>query len=282
MKFKDRQDMPPKYILLIFTVICLILLLLSLFFEDTLKPLKYITGVTVTPMQSGINSVGVAITDKLQTLQDIQSLQEENAVLKEQLEAYSNETKEYQQDIYELERLRDLYELDEKYPSYEKVAARVISKDAGNWFNVFYIDKGTNDGIQVDCNVLAGNGLAGIVTEVGPDWAKVRAIIDDTSNVGATIVSNSELCTVSGDLKEIENGYLTVNYIDKSVTVNSGDELVTSHVSDKYLPGITIGYINEVTLDSNNLTQSATLVPVVDFKNIQEVLVITELKQTVE
>ena len=59
----------------------------------------------------------------------------------------------------------------------------MIGKDSGNWFSTFTIDKGSNDGIKVDQNVLAGSGLVGIVTQTGPTWATVRAIIDDSSNV---------------------------------------------------------------------------------------------------
>ena len=57
----------------------------------------------------------------------------------------------------------------------------------------FTIDKGSNDGISVDCNVMAGAGLCGIVTAVGPNWARVRAIIDDNSNVSAMISTTYRL-----------------------------------------------------------------------------------------
>jgi len=60
--------------------------------------------------------------------------------------------------------------------------------------------------------------------------------------------------------------------------VQVGDQIVTSHISDKYLQGILIGYISEITVDSNNLTRSGYITPVVDFKNLQEVLVITTTK----
>ena len=40
-----------------------------------------------------------------------------------------------------------------------------------------------------------------------------------------------------------------------------------------------IGYVNELTPDSNNLTKSGTLTPAVDFEHLHTVLVITDLKQ---
>lgn len=282
MRFKEKHEVPPKYILLGLTIVCLALLLVSLLFERTLYPLKSVTTAILVPMQETINSVGIYVESKTEMLEQLRTLQTENAELKEQLETYKAEAKEYQQDIYELDRLRVLYNLDESYPSYEKVAARVISKDTGNWFNTFIINKGTADGIDVDCNVLSGNGLVGIVTEVGSNWAKIRTIIDDTNKVSAMFISNSELCTVCGNLTEMEDGYIDVEFIDKDADVNDGDELVTSYISDKYLSGITIGYVSDITLDTNNLTKSAKVIPVVDFSNIQEVLVIKEKKQRIE
>ena len=182
----------------------------------------------------------------------------------------------------ELERLRELYKLDAQYKDYEKIGARVIGTGSMNWFDNFIIDKGSNDGIADDMNVICGNGLVGIVTDVGPDTAVVRSIIDDSSNVSAIVLNSDKLCIVQGDAKSIADGYIKVLNIPKEVEVNEGDEIVTAAISDKFLPGITIGYVEEITIDSNNLTKTAKLYPAVDFENIHEVLVITQLKQSGE
>ena len=282
MRFNNKKSIPPKYILLILTMVCLLLIGASVAFEEVLTPLRFITGVTITPMQKGINAVGNWVTDKIDMLADIRDLQAENEELRSQLDAYQSENKMIMSDTNELNDLRKLYELDSRYPDYEKVAANVISKDSGNWFDTFILDKGSNAGIQVGCNVMAGNGLVGIVTEVGPNYSKVRAIIDDNSNVSAMFLTNSSLCNVVGDEKYMDDGYIRVEHIDKDLDVSEGDELVTSNISDKFLPGITIGYVQKLTLDSNNLTMSADLVPAVDFDNIQTVLVVLELKQSKE
>ena len=282
MRFNNKKSIPPTYILLILTMVCLLLIGASVAFEEVLTPLRFITGVTITPMQKGINAVGNWVTDKIDMLADIRDLQAENEELRTQLDAYQSENKMIMSDTNELNDLRKLYELDSRYPDYEKVAANVISKDSGNWFDTFILDKGSNAGIQVGCNVMAGNGLVGIVTEVGPNYSKVRAIIDDNSNVSAMFLTNSSLCNVIGDEKYMDDGYIRVEHIDKDLDVSEGDELVTSNISDKFLPGITIGYVQKLTLDSNNLTMSADLVPAVDFDNIQTVLVVLELKQSKE
>ena len=64
--------------------------------------------------------------------------------------------------------------------------------------------------------------------------------------------------------------------------VVAGDKVVTSNISDRYLPGILIGYIATVEEDSNHLTMSGKLTPVVDFEHLSDVLVITETKKLME
>ena len=195
--------------------------------------------------------------------------------------AIQKQVAQYQQNSYELERLQALYELDLQYYDYKKTAARVISKDTGGWFQVFYVDKGTDDGVVEGCNVMYGNGLCGIVTEAGKDYAKVRAIIDDTSNVNGMILPSEAICNVEGSASNYENGYLIAENIDKDAEVGDGDQVVTSYVSSKYLSGINIGYVTKIEEDSNNLTKTAYITPACDFSKIQEVLIVLQTKKTV-
>jgi len=131
--------------------------------------------------------------------------------------------------------------------------------------------------------VISGGGLVGIVTKTGDNWAQVRSIIDDMSNVSAQVLSTSDLCFVKGDLQMMEEGFIQIHQLkDPENQVVKGEKIVTSHISDKYHEGILIGYIDEVALDANNLTKSGTLTPAVDFEHLRTVLVITNLKQNVE
>lgn len=278
MNFHDKKEIPSKYIYLFLAVVCFILLFFSVVFENHFSPLKAITSAIITPMQTGINEVGTSIYNKVTNNKEKEALLEENKDLQGKLDEYMAEIKKYEQESYELTRLQGLLELKEEYADYETVGARVIATDSTNWFYTFIINKGTDDGIQVGCNVLAGNGLAGIVTEAGKNYAKVRSIIDDNSNVPAAVSGTETLCTVSGDLSSMEDGYINVGYINKADTIEEGAELVTSHVSSLFLPGLLIGYVSDVKMDANNLTQSAKCIPVVDFNNLQEVLVILVLK----
>ena len=195
------------------------------------------------------------------------------------------------QNKYELTRLQDLYKLDKDYSTYKKIAARVIGKDTGNYFNLFTIDKGSDDGIKVDMNVISGGGLVGIVSSVGKnyarvraikDYAKVRAIIDDESSVSVSFANTSDTAIASGDLKLITKGYMNLTEIPQKTKVSEGDLVVTSRISNKFLPGIPVGYVTKTKKDANELTQSGQLMPIVDFEHIDEVLVITKLKEVLK
>ena len=136
------------------------------------------------------------------------------------------------------------------------------------------INRGSNDGIRVDNNVIAGKGLVGIVTEVGPTWATVRAIIDDSSNVSAMTVSTDDTCVIEGDLELIDEGKLRFSQLyDREDKVSVGERIVTSNISEKYVEGLFIGYVSEIQLDTNNLTKIGTIVTPVDFQHLKDVFV---------
>lgn len=280
MKKKKQTSISNKYWLLALSLICVLLMGLSFFSDKAAGPFRVIANATVIPMQKGITQIGTWLGDVNDDFQTLKEIQKENDALKARIDELTVENNNLQENKYELERLQALYKLDQNYAEYEKVGAHVIAKDSGNWFSTFTIDKGSIHGIQVDMNVMAGSGLVGIVTKVGPTWATVRSIIDDSSNISGMVLSTSDKCIVRGDLSLINSGKIRFEQMENNDNeVEVGDQIVTSYISDKYLQGILVGYVSEISVDSNNLTRSGYITPVVDFKNLQEVLVITKTKK---
>ncbi len=283
MRRKNRLRIPSRYLLLGLTVLCVGAMFLSFLTDFDGGILNKVSGYVLIPIQRGINSAGGWTRERVDNLEDLKAVRNENEQLKEQLAELTLQNNSLLQERYELQELRNLYELDNDYSSLNKIAASVIGKDTGNWFNMFIIDKGSDDGIRVDMNVIAGGGLVGIVTKTGPGWSQVRSIIDDMSNVSAMVLKNSDLCYVHGDLQQITEGTLQLNQLrDLDNEVEHGDKVVTSYASAKYHKGILIGYVNEIGMDANNLTKSGTLTPAADFEHLSTVLVITDLKQQVD
>lgn len=282
MRRRTKISIDPKYIFLVLFILCIILIIVSFKFEDKMAPIKTTVGDVVTPMQNGINIMGAKIRKKLDFLQNMQTLIEKNEKLQKQVDELSYKNRILQQEQYELESLRKQYELDAEYSSYPKVAAKVISGEATNWFHTFTINKGKDDGLAVDMNVLAGEGLVGIITEVGHHYARVRSVIDDNSTLSGMFLKSNDTCLVSGNLELMDDGIIEVSEVPAEIEVKDGDEIVTSRISSKYLPGILVGYVKDVTMDASNMTQSGYLMPAADFTNLDTVLVITKIKDSSE
>lgn len=278
-----KLQIPSKYLLLILTTFSVFLMLFTFMTDFVGGPLNRWAGVLIIPFQEGVSEVGGWLSDRSDELVQIKDVLAENKLLKQKIDDLTLENTQLQQDKYELNNLRQLYELDAQYTQYDKVGARIIGRDAGNWFSSFTINKGADDGIQIDMNVIAGGGLVGRVSKVGGNWAKVTGIIDDNSNVSAMILATSDNFIVSGDLELMSEGVINFDQlVDSKNQVQIGDKIVTSNISEKYLPGILIGYITTINTDSNNLSKSGTLTTAVDFEHLEEVLVITELKQSMK
>ena len=279
-KFRFRIHLKSKHLLAIMTFFCVSAIVATLASGVTSAPLKEAAGLIIVPFEKSIASIGQWMTGVQDSFREKEYLIQQNEELQTTVDTLTEQNNVLLQDQAELARLEQLYELDEEYTDYPKVAARIISKDPGNWYDTFMINRGSNDGIRVDNNVIAGKGLVGIVTEVGSNWATVRSIIDDSSNVSAMTVSTDDICVVEGDLELIDEGKLRFSQLyDREDKVSVGERIVTSNISDKYVEGLFIGYVSEIELDTNNLTKTGTLVTPVDFQHLKDVFVITTNKQ---
>ena len=267
MNKKKKFQMKSKHLLVLMTFLCISAILLTFTQVVSVSPLREAASRVIVPFQNGINQVGTWMSGKLEGFQDVEELAAQNKELEQRVAELTEENTRLAQNQEELARLQELYQLDQSYSEYDKVAAQVISKDPA-------------DGIEKDMNVIAGGGLVGLVAEVETNCATVRSIIDDSSSVSGMTASTSDTCIVSGDLRLMDEGKLAFSQMSTENAVAVGEQIVTSNISDKYLRGILIGYVSEVTEDSNHLTNTGYITPAVDFKHIQEVLVIKELKQT--
>lgn len=268
-----------RYFLVGLSIFCICMIGITSLKGSLLNPLRNAVGYVLVPIQSGVNAVGGSIYDEASEIRQLKTALEENERLQARVDELTEENTRLRAEQLELERLRELYELDTQYMQYNKVGARIIAKDTSSWFSVFRIDKGAEDGIKEDMNVIAGGGLVGIVTDVGANYATVRSIIDDSSEVSAMAQQSGDTCIVSGDLKLFNEGRLNLGYMEKDDDIKDGDMIVTSNISGKFLPGILIGYATDITVDySDNLTKSGYVIPVAQFDRLQEVLVITDLK----
>lgn len=278
MNRRNDLKLPKKRYLVIGIGICIGLIALSLKVEGAVKPIKNSLSSVTTPVQSQMNEKGNWLIDHVSFLSNIANIKKENDALREKIKELDKKVSQMEKEETELKRLRKLLELSEKYDEYPTVGANVIGRGPGNWFDTIVIDKGKKDGIEEGMNVLAGDGLVGIVTEVQNSSSTIMSIIDDGSNVSAMSLETGDICMVNGNQEMMEKGYIGVEDIDKEAKVKEGEKMITSNISSKYLAGLTIGTIKDIELSDSKLSKTAKLEPVVDFKHLQEVLIIKKVK----
>ena len=275
-----KKRVSAKFIFIVLMCVSASLILLSVFAGDRIKFINNTIGSILTPVQKGLNSIGRTVSDAFSPDRDKEALESENERLESEVESLKALVNENEMNMSEIESMRELLDMKENFRDYDTVGATIIGKDAGNWYDVFIIDKGTKDGIKVGMNVIADNGLCGIVSEAYYNHSKVRAIIDDMSSVSAMSTNSRDLCFVNGSLEKRADGTVMVEMLTEKTNIAIGDEIVTSYVSDAFLPGIRIGYITEIP-EQQGSVRYAVLTPVVDFEHLTYVLIIKEKKSDI-
>lgn len=278
MKNKIKRIITPRKLLIAVVCLCVALTALSYVSDRLVTPLREAVSQIIIPLQRGMNGIGIGAVQREEKLRTIDELTAKNEELSQRLTELEEENKQLKVDTKDLADLRSLYDTDQLYASYEKTGATIIGASSQNWNSSLTLDKGSADGMAVDMNVIADDGLVGIISEVHNNYSIVTTIIGDNSYVSAMDEVSHDVCSVRGDITLMDTGFIHIERFKENAEVNDGDRIITSNISTKYLPGLFIGYAREVTPDGNALTKSGKVEPAVDFEHLQKVLVITQLK----
>lgn len=277
-----RSRLNSRAALFAVVVLCILSLLLQYFRRDDAVSIATIAGAVVVPFQEGINAVGGFVFDTEQKRKDLNSAKERIEELEKENESLKLQNELNGQLVKENEDLRRLLRAKDRIKDYEILEASVIGADGTGILKRFTIDRGSLDGIKKDMNVINGEGLVGYVSQVGLNYAIVTCIIEDGINVSAMTKNNRKNCIVTGSLELMEKGELNLENALSSIDFDTDSTLVTSDISDRYLPGLLIGYVTEHQIDPGELTISGKVKTAVDFSDIREVLVITTMKEKPE
>jgi len=200
---------------------------------------------------------------------DLRNLREENLRLTREAAVLQRRISYLEEQALETQRLQGLLAMREISRA-EFLAARVVGKDATNWFKTVLIDRGSLAGIRRNQPVVAPDGLVGRVVEVTPTAAKVQLITDPVSAAGGLIQRTRVTGIVSGSL----GAGLKVRYLPLMADIVIGDEVVTSGMGGVFPKGIPLGRVIAAERRSGALFQEATLVPKVDLSRLEEVLIL--------
>jgi rod shape-determining protein MreC len=204
---------------------------------------------------------------------DLRSVRKENKRLQLETTMLKRRLDQLQDQALETQRLERLLAMRQASQA-EFLTARVVGKDATNWFKTVLLDRGSLEGIRRNQPVLAPDGLVGRVVEVTPTSARVQLLTDPVSAVGGLVQRTRVTGIVSGNL----GAGARVSYLPLMADVAVGDEVVTSGMGGVFPKGILIGRITSVERKSGALFQEATLQSAVDLSRLEEVLILTNLE----
>ncbi len=264
------------FIISIITIIILVAIGVSADRNSKLNWLNNIISVPLTPVQGFLTSVGQRVEDGFAFFKDIEAVRKENESLRSYVSELEKENRELKSFKDKNEELRQALSLKAQFGDYQFLGANIIAIDPGNWFNIFKIDIGSREGIQIDYPVVtSGKGLVGRILSSDLTSSKVLTIIDEESAVAGWISkAGGGHAIVRGDMALKEKGLCKMDYIPLEVDVEVGDIIETSGLGGKYPKGILIGKVVEVRKTNSEMNRYAVIEPAADFKRLEEVYVL--------
>ena len=229
----------------------------------------------LTPIRTGASR----LTDQAQQLYNYmfryESIVAENESLKQQIAQLEEDARMADSIARENDRLRDALSMKEAREDFQLVDCYIISRSSQEWSSTFTVNRGSAAGIQVGmCVVTANSEVIGLVSEVGPNYAVVRSVMDSSLEISATIASSGYNGMVQGGYASGQQGLLRMDYLPSNSVIRNNDQVVTSG-STVYPRNLIIGYVVDADFDDTGVAKYALLKPAVNVGSLEQVFVVT-------
>lgn len=265
-------------VLLALCIVMFAFLLRATMTMGTSTVVEQIVGTITAPVQSLTSGLSGSITGFLDQFLRASEISQENEQLREENRKLIEQMVDYENYKHENESLKEQLGIQEENPQWETMTASVIGRDPSDQFYSFTIDKGTLDGVSYQDPVITADGLVGIVSEVGPVFAKVTTILDVRLNVACQDVRTQDVATISGDIEMAQQGKCKMSLIPRESGIAKGDIVQTAGTSGLYPQGIVVGRVSDVGFEPQGTMMYAVVEPANDIKSIKDVVIITSFK----
>jgi rod shape-determining protein MreC len=222
----------------------------------------------MSPFLKAAHWAGQGLSGTWSSYVDLRGVERENRRLHEQIDALALKAQETEEARQELVRLREILDLRDSVP-WTTVAARVIARGADGSARIVTLDRGGHDGIRVNMPVLTSRGVVGRVIEAAPGASKIQTILDPNSGVAGLI----QRTRVQGMIVGAGERGCRMEYVNELSNIEVGDVIITSGLDQIYPKGYTIGIVASIG-EGEGLTKLVELRPEVDFRRLEEVLVV--------
>ena len=201
------------------------------------------------------------------------ALREQNARLLNQLKAdfaWPDSTREFVSDTVRIDSL-------EQYRKFLYLPAEVISNSVSSQQNYLMLHRGSAQGVSPNMAVVGPEGVIGTVVNVSRNMSVVMSMLHRQTKIVAVLKKGSGFGEVTWD--GIDPHFVTLSKVPKTITVKKGDTVVTSQFSDKYPPGETVGYVEEVREDQVTSTYNLKVRTATNFFTVQHAFVVRNLQR---
>jgi len=265
-----------KIILAIVTVVIAVSIF-CIVLGGRISPQSDIIGTFTAPFKEGFATVSNAVSDFVSAYTEGEKAMLENAELKAEMAKVREKVADYDKILRENEFYKEFLEIKEANPDFKFTPATKISRDKLDPYKGFVINKGTTDGLEEYDTVITSDGLVGYISEVGLTTSKVSTILSPDITLGALSNRTNDSGVISGSLDLAEKGFTKFYNLSRSCNIAVGDYAITS--GEGIFPsGILIGEVKSVSSDEYNTSIYAEIKPFADFKNLKDVMVITDFK----
>lgn len=234
-----------------------------------------IISVVTAPFRAAAAKISDSATGVFHKYVEADKVLAENEQLKERVRILNQQLVDFEKYKQENEQLREYLELKDEHPDYVFAYAAVIGRGSADRFYSFTIDKGSLAGIKERDPVITADGLVGLVTEVGLNYAKVITVYDIALDIGAYNVSTGDIGIVSGKVDLALEGHCRFSLVDRASQMAAGNLVYTSGYGGIYPKGIAIGEIVDTEIEGHGMSLYAVLKPIVDVEQVKTVQVIT-------
>ena len=207
-------------------------------------------------------------------------VEEENERLRKKVIFLESELARAKEAAQENLRLRRLLKLAETFKHEAPVAARVVGKPLGSWQGLIIIDKGLADNVLPEMPVLSytpfgPGGVVGQVVAVEKHYAKVLLLTDPSFAVDALIQRSRERGLLRGQGKRL----CLLDYVPAEADVRENDLVITSGLDGLFPKGLLLGKVAHIYPGRvKGLFRPIEVKPAVDFKKLEEVLVLLRVR----
>lgn len=239
-----------------------------------LQPVIGAASSPLVSLQRYIATRTQAIIEFLTVPRDMATLRSQNAALEDEVAQLQAQVIALQQQLSEADVLYALLDFAREQPENQYIACAVIGRDPSPFLHYVIIDHGSDDGIRHGMPVVTQKGLVGRVDAVTSKASRIQLITDPGSLVNVKLESFGVTAQMMGSI----TSEISVELIPQDLEINPGEIVLTSGLGGAYPADVLVGQIIDMKESTSSLFQSATVQPVVDFSNLDAVLVITNFR----